>query len=75
MPELPDVEGFKRVLEKNAVHKTIERVVVNDARILGQLSGRTFVARLQGAMLVRARRHGKHLMARVASSGGCAVLR
>jgi len=65
MPELPDVEGFKRVLAGNALRKTIERVEVSDARILGKLSARTFASRLRGARLVAAHRHGKHLMARI----------
>jgi formamidopyrimidine-DNA glycosylase len=69
MPELPDVEGFKRVLTKNALRKTIDRVVVTDARILGKLSARTFASRLKGAKLVAARRHGKHLLARIGRSG------
>ena len=69
MPELPDVEGFKRVLAKNALGKTIDRVVVSDARILGKLSARTFASRLRGAKLVAARRHGKHLMANVDRGG------
>jgi formamidopyrimidine-DNA glycosylase len=69
MPELPDVEGFKRVLAKNALGKTINQVVVNDARILGKLPARTFVSRLNGAKLVEARRHGKHLMANVDRGG------
>jgi formamidopyrimidine-DNA glycosylase len=69
VPELPDVEGFKRVLARNALRKTIERVVVSDARILGKLSVRSFASRLQGAKLVVARRHGKHLMANVDRGG------
>jgi formamidopyrimidine-DNA glycosylase len=69
MPELPDVEGFKRVLVKNGLRKTIERVVVSDARILGKLSARAFTSRLQGAKLVAARRHGKHLLAQVDRGG------
>jgi formamidopyrimidine-DNA glycosylase len=69
MPELPDVEGFRRVLARNALGKTIDRVVVNDARILGKLAPRTFVSRLKGAKLVKARRHGKHLMAQVDRGG------
>jgi formamidopyrimidine-DNA glycosylase len=69
MPELPDVEGFKRVLVKNALRKTIERVVVSDARILGKLSDRTFASRLQGAKLIAARRHGKHLLANIDRGG------
>jgi formamidopyrimidine-DNA glycosylase len=54
MPELPDVEGFKRILAKNALRKRIVKVTVNDARILGKLSARAFAARLQGARLVEA---------------------
>jgi len=69
MPELPDVEGFKRALTKNALHKTIDRVVVSDARILGKLSVRAFASRLQGAKLIVARRHGKHLLAQVDGGG------
>jgi hypothetical protein len=45
MPELPDVEGFKRVLVKNGLRKTTGRVAVSDARILGKLSVQTFVSR------------------------------
>ena len=69
MPELPDVEGFKRVLTRNALRKTIERVVVSDARILGKLPARAFASRLQGAKLAAARRHGKHLMAKLDRGG------
>jgi formamidopyrimidine-DNA glycosylase len=69
MPELPDVEGFKHILAKHALRKTIARVVVNDARILGSLSVRTFASRLQGGRLVAVRRHGKLLMANVDRNG------
>jgi formamidopyrimidine-DNA glycosylase len=69
MPELPDVEGFKRVLVRRGLRKTIGRVVVSDPRILGKLSVAAFAARLQGASLVTARRHGKHLMARIDRGG------
>lgn len=73
MPELPDVEGFKRIFAKNGLHKTIERVVVSDPRILGTLSVRTFSARLRSAKFTAVRRHGKHLMASI-DSGGCLTL-
>jgi formamidopyrimidine-DNA glycosylase len=69
MPELPDVEGFKRVLARNALRKTIDGVVVRDARILGKLAARTLASRLRGAELVTARRHGKHLLARIDRGG------
>lgn len=58
MPELPDVEGFKRVLAQNASRKTIDRVVVSDARILGKLPARAFASRVRGVRPVDARRHG-----------------
>jgi len=73
MPELPDVERFKRILARSALGKRVERVVVSDARILGKRSPRTFVECLQGASLVEARRHGKHLMARLDRGGWLAL--
>ena len=73
MPELPDVEGFKRVLAKSALRKTIDGVVVSDARILGDLSARKFAACLRGAKLIAVKRHGKHLMASV-DRGGWLIL-
>ncbi len=69
MPELPDVEGFRRVLARNALGKTIAEVAVSDARILGKLPVRTFAARLRGARLVEVRRHGKHLMVKLDQGG------
>jgi formamidopyrimidine-DNA glycosylase len=69
MPELPDVEGFKRVLAKRALHKTIDQVIVSDARILGKLSARMFGSRLRANKLLEVRRHGKHLMARLDQGG------
>ena len=57
MPELPEVEMFKRYFERHALGQTVARVRVLDARIAGtrklsQLAGRSFRS---------ARRHGKHL--------------
>ena len=69
MPELPDVEVFKQVLARSALRKTIERVVVNDKRILGRVAARTFIRHLQGAKLVAARRYGKHLLASIDRGG------
>lgn len=73
MPELPDVEGFKAELARNALGKVIAGVIVSDARILGELTARTFSARLAGARLVAVRRHGKYLMAEI-DRGGWLIL-
>ncbi len=69
MPELPDVEGFKRLLVKTALGKRIDRVSVHDARILGKCAPRSFIEGLEGVSFAEARRHGKHLMARLDRGG------
>ena len=69
MPELPDVELFKRYLDRTSLAQTIRRVQVNDARILGDLPAERFVAALEGNRLEASRRHGKHLLVRLARGG------
>jgi formamidopyrimidine-DNA glycosylase len=69
MPELPDVEIYKRRLDAHALHRKIARVEVGDARILGDLKKAQFVARLKGNRLESSRRHGKHLLVRLARDG------
>jgi formamidopyrimidine-DNA glycosylase len=69
MPELPDVEGFKRMLARNGLRKRIAQVIVSDARILGKLSARTFASRLQGVRLVAVRASRQHLMAKLDGGG------
>lgn len=69
MPELPDVEHFKQVLEENCLNRTIKNVAVKDARILGELPATAFTAHLRGHRLVAASRHGKHLLARLDAGG------
>jgi formamidopyrimidine-DNA glycosylase len=69
VPELPDVELYKRYLDEHALRQTIERVAVNDARILGDLPATAFVARLSGNRFEASRRHGKHLLVRLKKDG------
>jgi formamidopyrimidine-DNA glycosylase len=69
MPELPDVELYKRYLDGHALRQTIERVVVNDARILGDLPPDAFFSRLTGNRFEESRRHGKHLLVRLRKDG------
>jgi formamidopyrimidine-DNA glycosylase len=73
MPELPDVELYKRYLDQHALRQTIERVAVNDARILGELAAPAFVARLTGNRFEETRRHGKHLLVRLRRDGWLAL--
>ena len=69
MPELPDVELYRRTLDGHALHQRIARVVVSDARILGDLAAKDFAARLEGNRLQSSRRHGKHLLVQLARDG------
>jgi formamidopyrimidine-DNA glycosylase len=61
MPELPDVEGFRRHLEAGALHRTIQAVAVRSATILRGLSGAALARALRGRRMTRTRRHGKQL--------------
>lgn len=61
MPELPDVENFRRYLNATALHKTIAGVTVGSTKILRGISARAIGSALRGRRMERTRRHGKHL--------------
>ncbi len=63
MPELPEVETFRRYFARHALHQRIARVEVRDERILGEIRAETFKRKLRGRTFTEARRHGKHLFA------------
>jgi formamidopyrimidine-DNA glycosylase len=69
MPELPDVELFKRTLDRHALRQTIRGVAVGDARILGDLPVARFTRTVERNRLEASRRHGKHLLVRLARDG------
>ncbi len=64
MPELPDVEIFKRYLEATSLHRRIDYVDVRNAYILKETSARELARRLKGQVFQSSRRHGKHLFVR-----------
>ncbi len=68
MPELPDVEVFKRYLDSTALHQEIEKVhVLDGGDVLEDLSPQRLRDTLAGRELASTRRHGKWLFA---STGG-----
>jgi formamidopyrimidine-DNA glycosylase len=69
MPELPDMELYRRTLDAHALHRKITRAMVSDRRILGNLPEKELVQRLEGNRLQSSRRHGKHLLIPLASNG------
>jgi formamidopyrimidine-DNA glycosylase len=64
MPELPDVEVYKRYVDSTALHQPIEAADVPEARLLDGTSVDAFREALCGASFEATRRHGKHLFVR-----------
>ncbi len=64
MPELPEVETFKRYLDTTSLYQRIARVEVQSADLLKDVSARELSLRLKGHCFESTRRHGKHLFAR-----------
>jgi formamidopyrimidine-DNA glycosylase len=71
MPELPDVEAFRAVLDGHATGRPVRRVEVADAGVLRGVSARQFGEALRGRRFTATERHGKWL---VACTDGPAVL-
>ena len=63
MPELPEVETYRRYFARHALHQRIARVDVRDERILGEIRADAFAKTLRGREFSETRRHGKHLFA------------
>jgi formamidopyrimidine-DNA glycosylase len=64
MPELPDVEGFRKVLASCAKGRVVRRVEVRDAGVLHGVSVRRLRQALEGRRFTEPERHGKWLLAR-----------
>jgi formamidopyrimidine-DNA glycosylase len=65
MPELPEVEIFKRYLDLTSLNQRIDDVDVRKTYILKQTSARELARELKGRRFESSRRHGKHLFVRV----------
>jgi formamidopyrimidine-DNA glycosylase len=64
MPELPDVEIFKRYFDATSLHQRIDDVNVRNAYILKGTSARELAHKLRGRRFESSRRYGKHLFVR-----------
>ena len=64
MPELPEVETFKRYLDSTSLHQRITNVEVQDSYVLKRVSARELTRRLKGRRFEKSQRHGKHLFVR-----------
>jgi formamidopyrimidine-DNA glycosylase len=64
MPELPDVEIFKRYLDATSLHQRIHDVDVRNTYILKEITAPKLARGLKGRLFESSRRHGKHLFVR-----------
>jgi len=69
MPELPDVETFKRYLDATSLHKTIAEVDVRSERLVAGATPDELASTLRGHAFTSTRRHGKHLFALLDGGG------
>ncbi|MFW5785028.1 MAG: Fpg/Nei family DNA glycosylase [Chitinispirillaceae bacterium] len=63
MPELPEVEGFRKVLQRS-LNKKIRTVEVYNKKVLDHVSENQFRNKLAGVTFISAERYGKYLFAR-----------
>ena len=65
VPELPDVEGFRRLLHRHVVGQEVTAVEVRDPGVVRARSGQDFVRQLEGRRFSEPERRGKWLLARM----------
>ncbi len=77
MPELPEVETFRRFTERYALQVPVADVRVFKPKILEQTSEADLRQALTGRVLTRTRRTGKHLLVKIdsASQSDCSEMR
>ena len=68
MPELPEVESYKKYFDSTSLHKTIKDVKVLDKGILSNISSRSFVSKIKGEKFKSTYRHGKYLFAKLSEN-------
>jgi len=62
MPELPDVEAFRKYIQSTALHKTIRDVKVFDTAVLKNTGPSVLAGGLKGRSFEQAERHGKYCL-------------
>jgi formamidopyrimidine-DNA glycosylase len=74
VPELPEVETYRRTFERHALGKTVAGVSVRDAGVLDGVTPRALAAAVRGRRVREVTRHGKIVFADL-SPGPALVLR
>jgi formamidopyrimidine-DNA glycosylase len=63
MPELPDVEIFKRYMDTTSLHLEIGDISVNSTKVLKSISAKRLKSQLRKRSFEPTRRYGKYLFA------------
>jgi formamidopyrimidine-DNA glycosylase len=61
VPELPELEVFRRYIDTTCLHQNIEMIEVVNGKVLGRVSADRLKRGLEGRKFESTRRHGKHL--------------
>jgi formamidopyrimidine-DNA glycosylase len=69
VPELPDIEIFKRYIDATSLHQKISNIEVRNERVLGAVSARKLQSTLKGHTFESTRRHGKNLFVELDDGG------
>jgi formamidopyrimidine-DNA glycosylase len=73
MPELPDVETFRRLVQDHCRGRRIAETEASDAKLLDGITAPTLARRLKGERIRSATRHGKHLLILLDAAGALAM--
>ncbi|MDD1672902.1 MAG: hypothetical protein LUP99_00640 [Methanomicrobiales archaeon] len=65
MPELPDVETFRRYFEAASLFQQVTEVMIKETRILSEVTAQDLEIRLIGHQFESAQRRGKYLFTRL----------
>lgn len=69
MPELPDVEIFRKYLERSALHQPVKKVEVSAPEILEGISQERLQSQVEGHRFESTVRHGKYLLVSLSDNG------
>ena len=65
MPELPEVNTFKKYFNKSALNQRIAQTIVYDDKIIRNMDGASFEQVMQGRTFIGSYRRGKYLFAKL----------
>ena len=63
MPELPEVESYRKYLNSTSLHKRIKDFEIKNSKIIGKVKPAVLKKALNGSKLEVTKRHGKNLFA------------